>query len=500
MQGPQCCICHQYCFLAVAVCDTCDGAGRGDSGDGGLGGGGGGSGALGGGRRRNARRRRFACGRHLEELCACPTSEYTYYRRKTAGELRAAAKGLSSLEEHREEWANEARGVLTAIRGRGGRRGTVGASVTAPSAGCDGVLSSCDGSNRGNFSVAVKGEEDNDEVMVVKVEEVVTAAGMEKGENSAVASVSASASNTTAVASAADTSILAPKFSVKSKGEGGENAGVAVAVVAGTPLTGKGIDHKAYVKGGASCTLPGTVDGAAAGAAASTRVSTSCAAGFSQPAPNLCCFSPSTVSASFSPLLPPMWHERPTLSYLKELITAGEDLGGPDGVLADLRTLMESCARWSKAVENMLGPSDVIATSPAMLLSSSSISSSSSNAAAVSCGGGGTKRGAVGASLPPPQSTGGFERLVVGGTGRDKGKGVSGSGSGGSSPRSPKLREPIPFHKAATLLAREAGLPGRPVESTDRLCSAVLASCRLGVQVRSLLGLDEDEVRRIGFG
>ncbi|CAM9234878.1 unnamed protein product, partial [Scytosiphon promiscuus] len=51
----------------------------------------------------------------------------------------------------------------------------------------------------------------------------------------------------------------------------------------------------------------------------------------------------------------------------------------------------------------------------------------------------------------------------------------------------------VPFHKAIKLLSTEAKLPGRPAETTERLCVAILAACRLRLQVRSLLGLGEDE-------
>ncbi|CAM9836695.1 unnamed protein product, partial [Ectocarpus sp. 13 AM-2016] len=34
---------------------------------------------------------------------------------------------------------------------------------------------------------------------------------------------------------------------------------------------------------------------------------------------------------------------------------------------------------------------------------------------------------------------------------------------------------------------------GRPVDTTERLCVAIIAACRLRLQVRSLLGLGEDE-------
>ena len=58
-----------------------------------------------------------------------------------------------------------------------------------------------------------------------------------------------------------------------------------------------------------------------------------------------------------------------------------------------------------------------------------------------------------------------------------------------------KRREQVPFHKAINLLSTEAKLPGRPAETAGRLCAAMMAACVLRGQVRSLLGLGEDEVR-----
>lgn len=124
VRGPQCSVCDQYCFLTAVVCDTCDSAANGRAPARASSSGSPATGVVGDGgaaaARRRHSRRRFACGRHLADLCACPASGYTYYQRKDAGQLRRAAKDLTSSEEQTEAWVEEAKAALAVAKGTGG--------------------------------------------------------------------------------------------------------------------------------------------------------------------------------------------------------------------------------------------------------------------------------------------------------------------------------------------------------------------------------------------
>lgn len=140
VQGPQCTVCHQYCFLVVAVCDTCHSAAA--------------SGRR-GSRSGSGSFRRFACGRHLEQLCACPCSSYTVYVRKDAAALRAASSGLSSLYNYLEVWEDEARGIIAAVNS--------GADADADPAREAAENIECAGDNKLVGGVRVKGEDASEE-------------------------------------------------------------------------------------------------------------------------------------------------------------------------------------------------------------------------------------------------------------------------------------------------------------------------------------------------
>lgn len=359
VQGPRCTVCGQYCFLAVAVCDTCDAAamsGRRGSRSG--------SGLL----------RRFVCGRHLKELCACPCSEYTFYARKDAAALRAAGSGLSSLQEHLDVWTDEARGVLASVNG--------GAEATAATAARE-------------ATEKTDGDDDDDDDDVVGVVQVKKEDAPDERE------MLPSATSTTE-------SLVAPNT------EGKDNPAAAAV---GDKISKSQIPRRHHAP--------------------------------TPPPP------PPGKPGFHSSLLLPRWHERPTLSYLQDLIRVGQELGGSEVLLADLAAVVDGCARWTKAVGALLGPD---------------------------------------CSLKPPVKPAGAAAA-----------GDVGSGTGGgrekkvrcAADRKAKNREPASFHKAAALLRREGVLSVRPVKLTETLCRLVLGACDLRKQVRLMLGLAEDEVRRV---
>ncbi|CAN0368740.1 unnamed protein product, partial [Discosporangium mesarthrocarpum] len=90
VKGLQCSVCNQYCFLEVFVCDVCSK-----------------------GKPFPPGHERMGCGLHLEELCNCPVSDYTCYRRLEAQELMAAAQRLASAEDNYRAWEIEARSVFS---------------------------------------------------------------------------------------------------------------------------------------------------------------------------------------------------------------------------------------------------------------------------------------------------------------------------------------------------------------------------------------------------
>lgn len=328
VQGPQCSVCHQYCFLVLAVCDSCDGGG----------------GSMIGRRQSRAagQRRRFVCGRHVEDLCACSASEYTFYTRRDAADLRAAAKGVSTLQERVEVWADEASGVLDFAYGRG------------------------------------EVEEDADGTGDVKMEE--ESGPGDRAEKPAFG-------------------VLLPSSYHVSKTERGDKA---------------------------------TTPAFSASQQQMPRRQASSHAVHHQ-----------------SSLLPQHWHKRPTVRYLNDLVAVGEELGGSEGLLTDLRLLIESCSRWTRAAESLLGQ----------------------------------RR-----SFDPPVS----EDVIA--ADREEIADPSVSGSAGYSSATRANDRERAFHRAAVLVAREAELLVRPEEQTERLCAAVLTACDLRLQVRLILGLGEDEV------
>lgn len=359
---------------------------------------------MGGGRRRPARRRRFACARHLVELCPCPASEYTYFTRKSASELMEAARGLSTLEERLEAWVQEAQRVIDIASGQ--RRGVIA--------------------------------------------EAVKAGGEDAGEGGVVVKDEAPAGATTSAAAAAGLGA-----SVKSETEGGGK-------VKTTPVHTK-TKHESESCGSSSH---------------ASQAGSSCSpVPHGQRSP-----SPSSPSPSPASLIPPWWHDRPTVKHLTELMRAGLELGGGEEILGDLKILADGCARWVRAADHML------ASTPQGPSSTASAPNDGGTGATASCG---RKRSASGPGR-------GDEGAGVGGVNGGTGVGEGQKGSRGRVGRSPKPREPVAFHKAVGLLQKEAGLPARPVEKTRGLCCALLVACRLRELVRSLLGLGEDEVRRVG--
>lgn len=186
-----------------------------------------------------------------------------------------------------------------------------------------------------------------------------------------------------------------------------------------------------------------------------------------------------------SSLIPAGWHERPSLRYVSELIRVGEELAAPEAVLTELREIVDACAGWVKTVEMILGSSDSDSSAVAAI-SFGTTKRAASLSAAAGGGGGGTGAG----------DGGGKGRAA--GSGRSL-RGTSAAGGGGGrstrSSEGSKRREQVPFYKAMRMLVDEGKLPARPAETTEKFCAAVIAACRLRVQARTLLGLEEDEVR-----
>lgn len=432
VQGPRCAVCDQYCFLVAVMCDTCDGGGGGraarasSGGSPGIGDGVGGGAAAAAASRRRHSRRRFACGRHLAELCSCPASQYAYYRRQDAAQLRAAAEGLTSVEEFLETWTAEARTALGAARGAGG--GSASSFRSASSA---------------------------------KVNAAASAAIAEE-----VAGGSGDGIKVELPSSAGSTTILPPSASLSD--------GRADVIGAGVKVE----DGKTDDDDDSDDDCP-----------------TDEAADASLSAPQLGIF----LRDDESPLslLPIGWQERPSLGYIGDMIRMGEELGAPERVLADLRQVVDACAGWVKTIEVILGPSEsdssAQAAATAIRFGTAKRAASLPSAAAGKNGAGGDA-----GSLPTARG-----RAPAGGRAAARGAGVKDSGpglrNGARSESTPKRREQVPFNKTINLLSTEAKLPGRPAVTTDRLCVAMLAACRLRMQVRTLLGLGEDQVRYAGF-
>ncbi|CAM9274578.1 unnamed protein product [Ectocarpus sp. 6 AP-2014] len=414
VRGPQCSVCDQYCFLTAVVCDTCDsgGLGRGaparaSSGGGGSGGSPNGDGGAAAAARRRHQRRRFACGRHLAELCACPASEYTFYQRKDEAQLRRSAKDLTSSEEYTETWVEEARLALAAAKSTGG--GMVNGFRPVKGAKGSGGSSREDGASQ----------------------------------------------------------------LPKENGTGGGGGGGKVKLEA-QPSSGKadGDSVRPRPANGADCSS--SSDGAAEREEEPEDLQLSNSSGSSM-----------SVDEDEAPLpsslLPAGWNERPSLSYIGDLIRVGEELGAPEQTLEGLREIVDACAGWVKTIEGILGPDGTATTSDTC-------------AAAVSLFGS-AKRAAVAAAAA---AAGGGDDADGGGRGGRSGGGGSQRNGGvrgenGGSTTVVKRKEQVPFHKAIKLLSTEGKLPGRPVDTTERLCVAIIAACRLRLQVRSLLGLGEDE-------
>lgn len=427
VQGPRCSVCDQYCFLTTVVCHTCDGgavgrasvrtSSNGSPGNGGSGGGEGGTSAA--ARRRHARKR-FACGRHLADLCQCPASEYTYYQRRDAAQLRAAAEGLTSSEEQTEAWVEEAKNVLDAAKGTGG--GMVNSIRSAKAKISGGRGSGGDATGSGAAS-AENGAAPNGKV---------TLAANPKDEIDAAASGSGSA----------------PQQQCSSS-----SAGAPANTTDGDPQEEDGAD----------------VD-------------------IDEMELQLDVPTEEDEEAPMSSLLPTGWRERPSLRFIADLIRVGEELAVPPGQTLDsLRDVVNACAGWVKTIEGILGAND-----------SDRVGATNTTAAAISLFGT-AKRAAATTHVADDNGGGGGAAGGGGGRGRGgRGLGVRDGEGGRSGTRSEnstgKRREQVPFHKATKLLSTEANLPGRPVETTERLCVAILAACRLRLQVRLLLGLGEDEV------
>lgn len=421
VRGPQCSVCDQYCFLTAVVCDACDSAAAGRaparaSSSGSPATGGVGDGGAAAARRRHSRRR-FACGRHLADLCPCPASEYAYYQRKDAGQLRRAAKDLTSSEEQTEAWVEEAKAALAAAKGTGGGMvssfrfakakngggGGDGTGATAAAAAEDGAVSN------GKVKLEPQNPDDTD-------------------DGDAAAAAVAAAQHTSSSAGPP----LDGADSNNTRGEEDFGAGEADEM---------------------DLQLEVSVDEDEA------------------PLP--------------SSLLPAGWHERPSLRYIGDLMRVGEELGAPEQTLDNLRQVVDACAGWVKTIEGILGAGDADGTAATSTAAAAAVSlfGTSKRTAAASHGaddeGGGGRghgRGGRGASAREGGLRGGGARAESGST-------------------TTKRREQVPFHKALKLLSTEAKLPGRPVETAERLCVAIVAACRLRKQVRSLLGLGEDEVR-----
>lgn len=439
VQGPQCAVCDQYCFLIAAVCDACDGswvgraAARSSSSSSGTPTGAVSSsasnvpGKLGEAwcpdptKRRRQSRVRFSCGRHLEELCGCPASEYTFYQRRDAEQLRSAAGSLTSLEEQLEMWREEARSAVAAARATGGNTASSFRSATAK-----GVV----GSSSGSGLEAGMEEVPTDEGDNVKLE-------LPPDSDTPTASLSSTEPP-------ADGTKGKPKPGAAQKGEDQDNNSSGDGYSPGeqreVPLDGDGDEEEEKV---------------------------------------------------LSSLLPDGWQQRPSLRYIGDLIRVGRELKAPEPTLNELRQIVDACKGWVKTIEVILGPSD--ADSDASAAAAAAIQFGTAKRSASMSSGGSGSAGIGG------DSGGG---LVRGSRASASGRGGRGAGAreaaargGGRNETLCKKREQVPFHKAINLLGSEAKLPGRPVETTERLCEAVMEACRLRLQVRSFLGLGEDEVK-----
>ena len=267
-------------------------------------------------RRRHARYR-FACAHHLEELCACSASEYTYFQRKDAAQLRSAAKGLTSNEEHLAMWTEEARNALAAARGAGG-----GSASSFRSASAKGVF--------GGDSAA---------------EEVVVAAAAAAGnvkEELVTEPSSVGPAPDVEMVSPPQQQALTPGSTPPEVAVGGASGEVAkvepAAAAAGDVRVGASVGSTAAA--GASAPAEATISAAAAATKAEDdEMDVS--------------VESDTVPSS---LLPPGWHERPSLRYIGDLIRVGEELGAAEPILADLRQVVDACAGWVKTIEVLLGP------------------------------------------------------------------------------------------------------------------------------------------------
>lgn len=441
VQGPQCAVCDQYCFLIAAVCDACDGSWVGRAAARSSGGGtptgsisstaSNVSGNLGEAwcpdptKRRRQSRVRFSCGRHLEELCGCPASEYTFYQRRDAEQLRSAAGGLTSLEEQLEMWQEEARSAVAAARATGGNTASSFRSASAK-----GVVGSSSGS------------------------------GLEGGMEEAPTDEGDSVKEELPLGSNAPSALLS---STESPADGATGKTKPGAVQ-------KGKDHDSNSSGdgyslGEQREIP--LDGDGDGDEEEEKV--------------------------LSSLLPDGWQQRPSLRYIGDLIRVGRELKAPEPILNELRQIVDACKGWVKTIEVILGPSD--ADSDASAAAAAAIQfGTAKRSASISSGGSGSGSAGIGGD-----SGGGLGRgsraSMSGRGGRGAGAREAAARGGGRNETACRKREQVPFHKAINLLGGEAKLPGRPVETTERLCEAVMEACRLRLQVRSFLGLGEDEVK-----
>ena len=443
VQGPQCIVCDQYCFLTAVVCDACDGAGgraqaRSSSG-GGVGGGGRiGGGGIGGSRnsggpwtpdptkRRRHSRVRFSCGRHLEELCGCPASEYTFYQRRDADQLRSAAGGLTSVEEHLEMWGDEARSAITAARATGVNSASSFRSASSKSGGSGVGGSSAGGSGEGSAEGSAP------DGGSVKVE-------LPSGSD-------ASSTPLPSPDSRADGGPGKPSGAIAAKGDGPDG-----------PDASGGGDRKSPVAEKPEASMEG--DGGEE--------------------------DDEDLSSS---RLPAGWHERPSLRYIGDMIRVGKELKAPEPVLNELRQIVDACAGWVKTIEVILGPSEADSAASAAAAAAIRFGTAKRSASLSAAGGSGISGGS-GDSF----SGTGRGRISASGRGGRSAATFRGGGSRAETTAS-RRREQVPFHKAINLLGGEAKLPGRPVETTERLCDAILEACRLRLQVRWFLGLGDDEV------
>eukprot|EP00752_Nemacystus_decipiens_P007676 g6862.t1 len=430
VRGPQCSVCDQYCFLAAVVCNACDSATAGRAPARASSSGSPATGAVGDGgaaaARRRHSRRRFACGRHLADLCPCPASGYTYYRRMDAAQLRRAAKDLTSSEEQTEAWVEEAKAALAVARGAGTGGGLVNSFLLVKAKNGDGGGAAAGGGDGGGGGTQ-QGAVGNGKV----------------------------------------------KLEPRNPGETepyGEDKGAT-----GPPLDDA---NGSGEEGGA----------AAAGEAIDETMDLELDASVDEDDDELL---PSS-------LLPAGWRERPSLRYIGDLIRAGEELGAPEHTLDNLRQVVDACAGWVKTIEGILGAggggdADGTAAAAAVSLFGTAKRAAAATAAATSHGAddeSGRGRGRGPGGRDGGSRSGG---AGAGGGARREGSSSSSSSSATTTTTTTKRREQVPFHKAVKLLSTEAKLPGRPSETTERLCVAIIGASQLRRQIRTLLGLGEDE-------